>query len=110
MQRLLFAAIFSGGLLFAGVRANAQEHHESSNYVQEQHHYVKHHPEERSMKRPEAPSSGHVWVGTEWTWSNGHYAEKHGHWALPPHGNKEWKDGHWAKGDRGDYWVKGSWH
>ena len=110
MKRLVIAAIFSGGILCFGLRANAQEDRHRQQYVQEQHHYVKNHPEERNMKRPDAPSSRHVWVGSEWSWSNGRYHEKPGHWALPPSGHKEWKDGHWEKGDRGDYWVKGGWH
>lgn len=99
MQRVLFAALFSTALLLGGATANAQTHH-----------YVQKHPEERTMSRPDAPSSKHVWVGSEWTWGNGKYEEKPGHWALPPHGHKHWSDGHWAKGDRGEYWVQGHWH
>jgi hypothetical protein len=99
MQRVLFAAFFSTALLLGGLSASAQTHH-----------YVKNHPEERAMQRPDAPSAHHVWVGSEWNWSNGKYVEKPGHWTLPPHGHKEWSEGHWAKGDKGEYWVPGRWH
>lgn len=99
MQRVLFAALISTALLLGGVEANAQTHH-----------YVKSHPQERVMNRPDAPSSHHVWVNSEWKWHDGKYEETAGHWALPPSGHKEWAAGHWAKNDRGEYWVSGHWH
>ena len=97
MKGKIFAALFSAALILGGLKAEAQ------------HVYVKVAPHSRVVKRPKAPSSHHVWVGSEWTESGGSYVEAPGHWEVPPHGHHAWVAGHWAHEKRGSYWVAGHW-
>jgi len=98
MQKVILAVLLSAGTLLLGVsEASAQ------------HVYVKVKPHATVVTRPTRPSANHVWVGAEWTESNGKYVEAPAHWDLPPAGHKVWKAGHWAHEDRGSYWVPGHW-
>lgn len=98
MQKLIFAALFSAGLLFLGAeKASAQ------------HVYVKVVPHETVVRRPAAPSPRHVWIGAEWTERGGQYVEVPAHWDLPPAGHRAWVPGHWAHESRGSYWIPGHW-
>ncbi len=97
MQKLFIATVFAAGLTLGGLNAEAQ------------HNYVKDHPVAHSVKRPPAPSKSHVWVGSEFSYNGGKYAEVPGHWEVPPHGHRAWVAGHWAKESRGSYWVPGHW-
>jgi hypothetical protein len=74
-----------------------------------QHFYVKVRPTARVVVRPAAPSPKHVWVGSEWSWSNGHYVEVPGHWIVPPHGMRTWVPGHWNNTRSGSEWIGGHW-
>src|ERR1700744_43954 len=91
MKKLIFMAVLSAGILLGFSRAEGQ------------HYYVQVHPTARAIKRPLAPSPRHVWVGSEWSWSNGAYVEVPGHWDLPPNGRRVWVAGHWTKTGRGSY-------
>jgi hypothetical protein len=95
MRKLIFMAVLS---IWMAAGAYAQDHH-----------YVKTHPAATVSKRPPRPSAGHVWVGSEWNWSNGAYAEAPGHWELPPSGHKIWVAGRWSRTSKGSYWVPGHW-
>lgn len=79
-----------------------------ANAVQAQH-FVKVEPRATVIDRGTAPSANHIWVGAEWSWSNGQYVEVPAHWALPRRGYTAWVDGHWVRSRRGTYWVKGHW-
>src|ERR1700744_114199 len=82
----------------------------AANSAEAQHFYVKVRPAAPVVVRPAAPSPHHVWIGSEWTWRDGHYVEAPGHWELPPHGRHSWVAGHWVtEHGHGDYWVAGHW-
>jgi hypothetical protein len=98
MQKVLFAALFSAGMLLLGTsKASAQ------------HVYVKVAPHATVITKPARPSAKHVWVGAEWQERDGKYVESPAHWDLPPAGHRAWVAGHWAHESRGQYWVPGHW-
>lgn len=87
----------AGMLLFTAVSSHAQAI------------YVSVHPVAPVIVRPAAPSRDHVWIGEEWTVSNGVYVHTGNHWAVPPHRGMFWAPGHWAHEGRGHYWIPGHW-
>jgi hypothetical protein len=100
MRKFIFTTLLSAGLILAAASSNAQE----------EHHFVKDHPHATLVaKRPTRPSEHHVWVGSEWQWKDGRYAETPGHWEAPPPGHKTWKAGRWSSTKKGTYWVPGRW-
>jgi hypothetical protein len=98
MKKSILVALLGAGLVLGASKAEAQ------------HFYVSIQPKAHVVKRPPAPSSNHVWVSSEWSYSGGKYVEKPGYWAVPPRGHKSWTAGHWEKEKRGNYWVGGHWN
>jgi hypothetical protein len=98
MRKFILMTLLSAGMLLMVNGVNAQDHN-----------YVKVHPAAHVRARPARPSTNHVWVGTEWNWSNGAYVEVPAHWDMPPAGHKAWVAGRWGKNSKGAYWVAGHW-
>lgn len=71
--------------------------------------YVSVRPVEPVYVHPVQPSPRHVWVESEWVWTNGAYVNHPGYWALPPRHYHVWVRGHWEHERRGHYWVPGHW-
>jgi hypothetical protein len=97
MRKILVTALLGSALSLTALTVSAQ------------HNYVKDRPQTHEGSRPARPDAHHVWVGSEWRFDNGHYAEVPGHWDAPPRGHKNWVAGHWVKERRGNYWVPGHW-
>ncbi|MFA6128584.1 MAG: hypothetical protein WC699_14895 [Bacteroidales bacterium] len=75
----------------------------TSGYVTTRPVYIEH-------SRPVQPSTLHVWVNNDWSWSQPRhtYVQREGYWQRPAQGHV-YVSGQWKESPKGQSWSKGKW-
>jgi len=127
LNALLFASVALSVVGFAGCDVLVDSHSRHDRvYVQEQPQYVQAQPvyvEQQPTyvivqqapppiiveRRPQAPSTAHIWIEGAWHWDGNRYAWQAGQYQLPPEPDAVWVSARYVKSSDGYHYTAGQW-